>query len=128
MRGHLEGGKPMKLLEVRDLINAEILTGEDKLDMNVLHVFGCDLMSDVLSLVVSDTILLTGLTNIQAVRTAEMMDIKCIIFVRGKTPDELVINLARDKGICLMNTKNIMYTTCGILYGSGLKGAKTQND
>lgn len=117
----------MRLLEVRDLIEAEVIACEENLEMDVKYVFGSDLMSDVLALVVCDTILLTGLTNIQAVRTAEMMDIKCIIFVRGKTPDEQVIKLATNKGICLMHTKNIMFDTCGILYNSGLKGARIEN-
>jgi predicted transcriptional regulator len=79
-------------------------------------------MSDVLALVNKDTLLLTGLTNIQAVRTAEMMDIKCIIFVRGKHPDTQVIELAAEKDICLMATPYIMFTSCGILYSNGLKG------
>lgn len=117
----------MKLSSIRELIGAEVLTGEDMLHMDIGNVFSSDLMSDVLALVVCDTILLTGLTNIQTIRTAEMMDIKCIIYVRGKTPDNQVINLALDKGICLMKTKNIMFTTCGILYTNGLKGAEIEN-
>lgn len=114
----------MKLYEIRDLLEAEVLCCDDKLDMEVVYVFGSDLMSDVLALVVGDTILLSGLTNIQAVRTAEMMDIKCIVFVRGKKPDDTVVELAKDKDICLMNTKHIMFTSCGILYERGLKGAE----
>lgn len=118
----------MKLLEVKRLVDAEILSGEDKLEMDINNVFGCDLMSDVLALVEGDIILLTGLTNIQTVRTAEMMDIKCIIYVRGKTPDEQVISLAVEKGICLMRTKYLMFDTCAIMYNNGLKGAKIAND
>lgn len=118
----------MKLDDVKSLIDAEVLTGEDKLDHDVLYVFGCDLMSDVLALGEGDFILLTGLTNIQTVRTAEMMDIKCIIFVRGKMPDEQVRSLAKEKGICLMCTKNLMFNACAILYNSGLEGAKIAND
>jgi predicted transcriptional regulator len=76
----------------------------------------------MLALVNKDTLLLTGLTNIQAVRTAEMMDIKCIIFVRGKHPDLQVIKLAEENGICLMATPHIMFTSCGILYSNGLRG------
>lgn len=117
----------MKLREIKDLVNADVLTGENILDMDVKYAFGCDLMSDVLSLVNGDTILLTGLVNIQTIRTAEMMDIKCIIFVRGKTPDELTMNLAKEKEICLMSTKYIMFDACGILYKNGLKGAEHIN-
>lgn len=118
----------MRLLEIRDILGAEVLACEDRMDMDINRVFGCDLMSDVLALVVGETILVTGLTNIQTVRTAEMMDIKCIIFVRGKTPDEQVVSLAASKGICLMSTKKIMFTTCGLLYSKGLKGAVIDNE
>lgn len=116
----------MKLYDIKNILNAEILTGDEKLNMNIDFVFGCDLMSDVLAFVSGETILLTGLTNLQAIRTAEMMDIKCIVFVRGKNPDSSVIELARDKGICLMRTKHIMFTSCGILYENGLKGAEVE--
>lgn len=114
----------MKLKEIVNLLDAEVLCGQEKLDYEVNFAFGSDLMSDVLSLVNKDTILLTGLTNIQAVRTAEMMDIKCIIYVRGKRPDEQVIKLAQEKDICLISTNYILFNTCGILYVNGLKGAE----
>lgn len=115
----------MKLYEIAELLKADVMCGEENLAMDFKYGFGSDLMSDVLALVKKDTILLTGLTNIQAVRTAEMVDIKCIVYVRGKKPDEQVINLAKEKGICLMSTKYIMFTSCGILYENGLKGAET---
>lgn len=118
----------MKLRRIRELLEAEVLIGEERLDMEVTYAFGCDLMSDVLSLVRGDTILLTGVTNIQVIRTAEMMDIKCIIFVRGKRPEGFVVDLAEEKGICLMSTSNIMFDSCGILYSKGLVGAEIEND
>lgn len=117
----------MRLQDVKDLLDAVIIAGEDKLELDFEYVFGCDLMSDVLTLSENNIILLTGLTNIQTVRTAEMMDIKCIVYVGGKVPDAQVISLAKDKGICLMCTKNIMFNSCGILYNGGLKGAVTEN-
>jgi predicted transcriptional regulator len=120
------GGIKMKLNEIKDVLNAELLTKDDNLELNVNFVFGCDLMSDVLSLVAGETMLLTGLVNIQAVRTAEMKDIKCVVFVRGKVPEQYVIELAKEKGICLMSTKYIMFTSCGILYKYGLKGAEIE--
>lgn len=113
----------MKLRDVQKLLEAKVITGEDKLDNEARYVFGCDLMSDVLAFVKGETILLTGLTNIQTIRTAEMTDIKCIIFVRGKQPDANTIKMADELGICLMYTKHIMYTSCGILYENGLRGA-----
>lgn len=114
----------MKLSEIKNLLDAEVLTGVNRLEYDVKYIFGCDLMSDVLSFVTGETVLLTGLTNIQSIRTAEMMDIKCIIYVRGKRPDNLVISLAEEKGICLMCTNHIMFTACGILYNNGLQGAE----
>lgn len=116
----------MKLYVIKRLLDAELLAGESSIDMEVNFVFGCDLMSDVLAFVSGETILLTGLTNIHVIRTAEVLDIKCIIFVRGKTPDNQVIELAEQKGICLMSTKHIMFTACGILYSHGLKGAEIE--
>lgn len=116
----------MKLCDIKNLLGAELLTGETDMNKEASFVFGCDLMSDVLAFVSGETVLLTGLTNIQVIRTAEMLDIKCIIFVRGKIPDYQVIKLAEEKGICLMSTRRIMFTACGILYNHGLKGAEIE--
>lgn len=114
----------MKLYEIKSILDARLMTDESSLKTEVKYAFGCDLMSDVLALVTGDTLLLTGLTNIQTIRTAEMKDIKCIVFVRGKVPDESTIKLAKEKGICVLSTKHIMFTACGMLYSSGLKGAE----
>lgn len=116
----------MKLYDIKSILDANVLTKNNDLNQDVNYVFGCDLMSDVLSLVAGETMLLTGLTNIQSVRTAEMKDIKCIVFVRGKIPEKNVIELAEKEGICLMSTKYIMFTSCGILYKNGLKGAEIE--
>lgn len=110
----------MKISEVVKLLNAEILTGEDFLDDEVSSAFGCDLMSDVLAFVNNQTVLLTGLTNLQVVRTAEMMDMHVIVFVRGKKPDEDVITLAEKKEMVILATDLPMYPSCGILYENGL--------
>lgn len=112
----------MNLNSIKNLLSAEILCGDNMLEKEVKYIFSSDLMSDVLSLVNKDVVLMTGLTNVQTIRTAEMMDIKCIIFVRGKTPSPQVIQLAKDMGMCLMLTKYIMFTSCGILYKAGMKG------
>jgi len=110
----------MQLREIRDILDAEVLSGEEHLDRVVQAACGSDLMSDVLAFVKNQSVLLTGLLNPQVVRTAEMMDMCCIIIVRGKTPDENVINLAREKEIVLMTTKHPMYPACGRLYSRGL--------
>jgi len=116
----------MLLIEVKDLLNAEVLCNEDMLTLETYSAFASDLMSDVLALANKELVLLTGLTNIQAIRTAEMLDIKCIIYVRNKRPEENVIEFAKEKGMCLMATKFTMFTSCGILYTNGLKGADNE--
>ncbi len=111
----------MYLREVRDILNAEVLCGEDMLDTEVRSACGSDLMSDVLAYVKNQALLLTGLMNPQAVRTAEMMDMKCIVFVRGKQPAENILDLARDNQLVVMTTNERMYNACGLLYTNGLR-------
>lgn len=110
----------MKVDVIRDLLDAEVVCCADLLSTEVYSACGSDMMSDVLAFVKDQGILLTGLVNAQTVRTAMMMDIKCIVFVRGKKPDELVVSLAEENGIILMCTDYRMYTACGLLYNSGL--------
>ena len=112
----------MTLMEVRSILDAEVLCGEDKLDTEVLSACGSDFMSDVLAFVKNQAMLLTGLVNPQVVRTADMMDMKCIVFVRGKRPDEKMLELAEDRGMVVMASKLPMYPACGKLYLAGLRG------
>lgn len=112
----------MKLSEVKDILNGKIISGESKLDEEVDAAFGSDLMSDVLAFVEERVLLLTGLMNPQVVRTAEMMDISAIVFVRGKTPDESIIELAKSKDMVIITTDYSMYVASGKLYSNGLKG------
>ena len=111
----------MKLKEVRDVLNAEVLCGEELLDTEVRSACGSDLMSDVLAYVQNQALLLTGLVSPQVVRTAEMMDMNCVIFVRGKQPDENILALARDRDMVVLATKERMYNACGLLDSSGLR-------
>ena len=98
----------MKLSQVKDLLDAKVYAGEDMLDTEVKEACGSDLMSDVLAYVKDQAVLLTGLVNSQVIRTAEMMDMKCIVFVRGKRPDEDMIDLAIERDIVLLiNFKHI---------------------
>ena len=110
----------MYLTEVRDILQAEVLCGEDMLDTEVHSACGSDFMSDVLAYVKNQALLLTGLVNPQVVRTAEMMDMKCIMFVRGKQPDASILELARDRQMVVMATGERMYYACGLLYINGL--------
>jgi predicted transcriptional regulator len=112
----------LKLKNVKDVLNAKIISGNESLDIEIISACGCDLMSDVLSFAKEEAVLLTGLVNTQVVRTAEMMDMRAIIFVRGKVPSEDIINLAKEKEIVIMATKHPLYKACGLLYKLGLDG------
>ena len=114
----------MKIQKIKELLDAKVLCGEEHLDGEVNSACGCDMMSDVLAYVKDQAVLLTGLCNPQVVRTAMMMDMKCIVFVRGKAPTEGVIELANDAGIVVMTTDLRMYVACGILYKEGLHGGE----
>jgi len=110
----------MKLSEVRDILSCKVLCGEDILDHEVKSAFGSDLMSDVLAFVKDRSLLLTGLMNPQVIRTAEMLDITAIVFVRGKAPDENLIAMAEAKDMVLMSTDHHLYIASGLLYTNGL--------
>ena len=113
----------MTIREIKDLLDAKVLCCEENLDTEVHSACGCDLMSDVLAYVKDQAVLLTGLVNPQVIRTASMMDMVCIVFVRSKTPTEEMINLARDCGIVVMKSRYRAYEACGHLYTAGLVAA-----
>ena len=112
----------MKLSAIREILDATVLSGEEHLDREVLAACGSDFMSDVLAYVKDQALLLTGLVNPQVVRTAEMLDMKCIVFVRGKTPDESILKLAQARDIVVMRSPRRMYDACGLLYLNVLRG------
>ena len=114
----------MKIREIKELLHCRVLCGEEMLDRDVHSACGSDMMSDVLAYVKDQSVLLTGLLNPQVVRTAEMMDMLCIVFVRGKRPESEVVELARQKGIVLLSTEERLFTACGILYTNGLGGGE----
>lgn len=113
----------MTLNDVKTILDCEMIVGEDSLKREVHTACGSDMMSDVLAYVKDQSILLTGLVNPQVIRTADMMDMLCIIFVRGKRPDEDMIELANERGIALMSTTHRMFTSCGLLWENGLRGS-----
>lgn len=115
----------MKLCEAKVLLDAEVVCGECLLDNEVTTACGADLMSDVLAFTKERTLLLTGLTNLQVIRTAEMSDLAGIVFVRGKRPGQDVIQLAANNGIPLLITNWPMFEACGLLYSSGLRGCSS---
>ena len=116
----------MKISTMRDLLEAKVLCCEENVGRHVYSACGCDLMSDVLAYVKDQAVLLTGLVNSQVIRTAEMMDMICIVFVRSKMPNDEMLELARDAGIVVMATDKRMYEACGLLYANGLVANKVR--
>lgn len=112
----------MTLEDVRKILEADVVTGDEFIHRDVKTACGSDLMSDVLAFAKSDSLLLTGLTNPQVVRTAEMADLGAICFVRGKRPDEQTIELARAGNIPILTTPLSMFESCGRLYQEGVAG------
>ena len=112
----------MYLYEIKEALNARVLSGEEHLDREVKSACASDFMSDVLAYVKDQSLLITGMVNPQVVRTAEMMDMKCIIFVRGKVPGEDILELARERDIVVMSSAIRMFIACGRLYSRGLEG------
>jgi predicted transcriptional regulator len=113
----------MVLSEIIELLDAEVHTGTDKMSISVKSACGADLMSDVMAFSKENAMLLTGLINPQVVRTAEMMDIQVIVFVRGKKPTPVMRELAAEKGIVLLSTSLSMFSACGVLYKAGIAGS-----
>ena len=112
----------MTLKDIVQILDAEVICRNDLLDTRVEGAFGSDMMSDVLAFVEDQSVLLTGLVNTQVIRTAEMMDTPCIIFVRGKRPDLKMIEMAEDRDMVILCSELSMFTACGKLYESGLRG------
>ena len=112
----------MVIREVKEILGATVVCGEEWLNKEVHTACGADMMSDVLAFIKDQAVLLTGLCNAQVIRTAEMMDVVCIVFVRNKKPDENMIALAVEREIPLLCTGYRMFSACGMLYEKGLRG------
>lgn len=111
----------MTIKTVAQTIEAQIVCNKELEDKEVFCACGSDLMSDVMAFVKDQVLLLTGLINVQVIRTANLMDIDVVCFVRGKQPTQEMINMAQDLGIILLTTKLPMFISCGKLYEAGLK-------
>ncbi|MBC8528964.1 hypothetical protein H8699_05950 [Christensenellaceae bacterium NSJ-44] len=114
----------MTIQDVVDLLDARVLCGEHLVDQTVLSACGADLMSDVLAYVKEKSVLLTGLINPHVVRTAEMLDVLVIVFVRGKLPTQEILDMAMERDIVVLTTPDTLYVACGLLYQSGLPGSE----
>lgn len=112
----------MNLEDISRLLKATLLTTNHNLKKVVHSAFSSDMMSDVLAYAKDDSILITGLCNPQVMRTAEMMDLAGVIFIRGKKPDTTMLHLAEEMGLCVMVTELPMFNTCGKLFCAGLNG------
>ena len=116
----------MKISTIQEIIDAEVVCGEEFLEDEVHSACGSDMMSDVLAYVKDQAVLLTGLCNPQVIRTAEMMDMRCVVFVRSKCPTEEMIRLAKESDLVVMKTNKRMYEACGKLYVGGLGVSRTE--
>jgi predicted transcriptional regulator len=112
----------MNIRKIQEILDAEIIAGKNLEAVEIRMACGADLMSDVLAYVKTGSLLLTGLTNRQVVRTAEMANVQAICFVRGKKPDSETADLAESKGLPLLATELPMFESCGRLYKEGLPG------
>lgn len=111
----------MKLSEIVSILEAKVHSGEDLMDLEVGSACGADLMSDVMAFVKEKVVLLTGLITTQTIRTADLMDIKVVVLVRGKAPTGEMVEMAAAAGMALLSTKHTMFISCGKLYEAGLR-------
>jgi predicted transcriptional regulator len=112
----------MKLSEIVEALDATILNGDDRLEKEILTCGASDLMSDILAGLSEGCILLTGLTTVQVIRTAMVAGVGAVVFVRGKTPPQEVIDLAREQELPLITSPYSMFVSCGRLHACNLTG------
>lgn len=117
----------MDLQEVKRLLNANVLVGEEYLDRKIETCCGSDMMSDVLAFTKRHTLLCTGLTNMQVVRTADMTELSALVFVRGKFPDKCIIDAAAENMLPILVTDYTLFEACGILYEAGVRGCSRRS-
>lgn len=111
----------MTVKELAELINGKVICGGDKLSTKIEYAFASDLMSDVLTIERDNLVLITGLANLQTIRTAEMSDINCIIFARDKKIGKEIISLANDNNMILLESPHSLFHISGVLYNAGVK-------
>jgi predicted transcriptional regulator len=112
----------MTLRDIKDLLQCEVLTGGDDPGFDITQVVASDGMSEILAFARSKELMVTGLTNIQSIRTADIAGVSAVIYCRGKLPEQKVIEFASQKRIPVLATKMGMFDICGVLYNRGLKG------
>jgi predicted transcriptional regulator len=112
----------MTIRQAAEVVGGTFVCHEDLADKEVKTACGSDMMSDVMAFYHDGGILLTGLMNVQVIRTASLMDIDAVCFVRGKDPNEEMIALAQENNIPVFKTDLAMFPACGKLYAAGIKG------
>ena len=112
----------MKIADIVRILDAQVLCGQDKLEEEITAAFGTDMMSDALAFMQEKTLLLTGMVNTHVIRTAEMLEVRCVVFVRGKPVSNEVLQMGEDQGMVLLRTPKTLYISCGLLYEQGLPG------
>ncbi len=112
----------MNIADMVNVLHAKILCGADRLETKVSTACCSDLMSDVLAFVNEKTVLIAGLVNPHVLRTADMLDLKCLVYARGKEPGEEILEQAEEQGLVVIATGETAFTTCGLLYEAGLRG------
>jgi hypothetical protein len=116
----------MTVADAVTLLEGQYFCGEEKAGLEIASACGADLMSDVIAFVKDRVILMTGLVNPQVIRTATLLDIHAVIFVRGKLPTRDMIEMANEAEIILGGTKLPLFLACGKLYEAGLKAGGTR--
>lgn len=112
----------MHIIEISRILEAQLHTVNHDPDLDIYSACGADLMSDVMAFSKENAMMITGLVNPQVIRTAEMMDIRVVVFVRGKKPQGCMIAMAEEKGIAVLSTGLPMFSACGRLYHNGIRG------
>lgn len=117
----------MELRELAATIDGTILVGEDQPNLLIDRAFAADLLSDVLALTDERTTLVTGMINPQVMRVAEILNIIAIIFVRGKTPPQTLLDYATELNIPLVATGKTMFETCGLMFANGVRACRSRS-
>ena len=118
----------MKLEEIQKILEADLTGDYDFKSREIKSCFASDLISDLLTFSGENPLLLTGLTNVQVIRTADILDFAAICFVRGKIPQPETIEMENEKGIPLLVTRQLMYEACGRLFKNGLQPASHKGE
>lgn len=112
----------MKVSQIAQILRAEVRCGEENLDLDISYAVASDMMSDVLVCNDADRLLITGLCTVHTLLTAQILDLRAVVFVRSKRPTPEMIEVAQQNGIAILCTDMSMYNACGELYKHGMKG------